>query len=121
MRSKKNLKTKLDPKEYEKLQEAQADKNKKERQKSKLAKIEDKDLFSVNVNKGNLKQKREALKKDRFKRKAPEKTSIAEFYKVKKIQESLKRRPEVVEEKEYQDLWETNNEKKLGRKFARAD
>ena len=105
MRSKKRMQKKMAKEEHEKMKDVLISKNKAQRQKDDLSAIKDKDLFSVKVNKEGLKEKREALKKDRFKRKAPETTSKAEFYKVKKFQETLKRRVDHGDRGPTDDLW----------------
>jgi hypothetical protein len=53
--------------------------------------MKDDDLFKVNINKDGLKDKREKLKKDRFKLKEKPKSRYEED-KIKKIVESKQRR-----------------------------
>jgi hypothetical protein len=102
MKSKKKILKKANKQDLADMQEAVQEANDAKRQKKDF---KDSDLFSVNVNKAGLKAKREELKKDRFKRKAPERTSIAEENIVKKYQQNLKRRQTEKDTTPSDDIW----------------
>jgi len=119
MRTKKSMRNSLDSRVYEQMKEANDSNANKSRRQKALNKMKDEELFKVNLAKEALKQKKEDLKKDRFKRKTPEKTSISEFYKVKKIQGSLKRRPQVQEEATDFDMWADDSGPLLSKKHTR--